>query len=89
MKKSMIAALVAAALAAALPQPGQANDVAAAIAAGAIGVAVGASLSKHSDHHHHGNAFSPEAGITCHPKQRACYHDNGGFAAGWTRQIYG
>lgn len=42
MTKSVVAAIFACALAAVLPRPGVANDVAAALAAGVVGVAVGA-----------------------------------------------
>ena len=64
------------------------SDVAAAVAAGLVGVAVGAALSDNSHHHSHSNHFSPQPGVTCYDRQRACYHDNGGFAAHATREYY-
>lgn len=90
MKSRVLQALLVGAIAATLAQPAAANnDTNAAIAAGVIGLAVGASLGKHSSHSHKNKGhFSPEAGIECYDKQRACYHSDGGFAYNWTNRIY-
>jgi hypothetical protein len=89
----MIGCVLAGALALAAPLAPQAraNDVGAAIAAGVVGAAIGASLAKKSKsrHKHADDRFSPAAGVTCYRRQRACYKDGGGFAANWTHRIYG
>lgn len=76
-------------LALALPAEANDKDVAAAVAAGIAGVAIGAALS---DHPHHGhtprNHFSPKPGVTCYNYQAACYHDDGSFAANKTWEYY-
>ncbi|MBP7001034.1 hypothetical protein [Amaricoccus sp.] len=82
----------AAALAAALTvqiQPAYPNDAtAAAIAAGIAGVAVGAAIANHHHHSHPGGHFTPKPGVTCYNKQRACYHDDGSFAANATWEYF-
>ena len=87
------AALAAAACATfALAQPARANDaLAAAIAAGAVGVAVGSALANKSSHHHDRPAsasFSPKPGVICYTRQRACYKENGNFAANMTATYF-
>ena len=91
MRSRRTVAMLAGAIAVMLAQPAGANsDVAAAIAAGVVGAAVGASLANHSHHkHNHKAHFSPTPGIKCYDYQRACYHEGGGFATNWTRQVYG
>lgn len=90
MRSRVLAALLVGAIGATLAQPATANnDTNAAIAAGVVGLAVGASLANHSHHSHKNKAhFSPEPGIECYDKQRACYHSDGGFAYNWTNRIY-
>lgn len=84
-------ALLASAALLGLAAPAAANnDVAAALAAGVVGVAIGASLSDHHKHHGHkqGGSFSPKPGVTCYDRQAACYHDDGSFASNMTWDIY-
>lgn len=66
------------------------NDVAAAIAAGVVGVAIGASLADHHKHHghKHSDTFSPKPGVICYDRQRACYKSDGGFASNMTWEYY-
>jgi hypothetical protein len=82
-------AVMAVALGTGFAQPALPNDAtAAAIAAGIAGVAVGAAISNHHHHNHPGGHFSPKPGVTCYNKQRACYHDDGSFAANATWEYY-
>ena len=89
--RSRITAIAASGALALLAEPAGANsDVAAALAAGVVGVAVGASLANHEHHHHKSNPhFSPKPGIECYDRQRACYHTDGGYSDKWTWRIYG
>lgn len=66
------------------------NDVAAAVAAGVVGVAIGASLADHHKHHGHkyDGTFSPKPGVTCYDRQRACYKNDGSFASNMTWEFY-
>jgi len=88
--RRMTTALIAGATVATLAQPAAANsDVAAALAAGVVGAAIGASLADHPHHtHRHDAHFSPAPGIECYDYQRACYHADGGFANNWTWRVY-
>ncbi len=92
MRRILLAASAAGALALPLAQPAAADSkTTAAIVAGVAGVAIGAALSNHSHHSNHASShkFSPQAGIECYDKQRACYHSDGGFSYNWTQRIYG
>lgn len=83
--------LLAAVLAAGLAQPATPNDAAAAaIAAGIAGVAVGAALSNSARYHNERprGSFSPKPGVICYDKSRACYHDDGSFAASATWKYF-
>lgn len=89
MRTSIRIAALGAALVAGLAQPAASNDAtAAAIAAGVAGIAVGAALANQHHHSHPGGHFSPKPGVTCYNKQRACYHDDGSFAANATWEYY-
>lgn len=71
------------------------------IAAGLLGLAVGAAIVDDSERRHEvygppvtpyyasPRPFSPHYGVSCFPAQRACYHDEGGFSAHWTHRVYG
>jgi hypothetical protein len=85
-----LAALAAAALMAFASPAAANNDVAAAVAAGIVGVAIGASLSDHHKHknHKHNGQFSPKPGVTCYDRQRACYKNDGSFASNMTWEFY-
>lgn len=88
-----VAALAAVACAPlAFAQPARANDaLAGAIAAGAIGVAVGSALANKSHRHRDRPAsasFSPKPGVICYTRQRACYKENGAFAANMTATYF-
>ena len=85
----LVVALAAALLLGQAVPAGANDDAAAALAAGVIGAAIGASLADHAHHHHkHKNQFSPKPGITCYDREAACYHDNGGFAGKMTWEVY-
>lgn len=84
-------ALAAAALfGLAAPADANSNDVAAAVAAGVVGVAIGASLADHHKHHGHkySGTFSPKPGVICYDRQRACYKSDGSFASNMTWEYY-
>lgn len=85
-------AAVAAAALLVLAAPAAANnkDVAAAVAAGVVGVAIGAALADHPKHHghKHRDRFSPKPGVTCYDYQAACYHDDGSLASNMTWEVY-
>lgn len=93
-------AAIAAAVGMAQPAIARHGDVGAALAAGIVGAAIGASLSQSVNHdkviyhgghggHHGKRRFSPEPGIECYDASRSCYHDDGGYAAKWSRRAYG
>lgn len=86
------AGVLAAAALSGLASPAAAhnNDVAAAVAAGVVGVAIGAALSDHPKHHGHKHKdhFSPKPGVTCYDYQAACYHDDGSLASNMTWEVY-
>lgn len=71
-----------------------------AVAAGIVGLALGAAIadSGKRDRYIYGPPppaygppppFSPAAGVICYQAQRACYNDNGMLSAKWTRRVYG
>lgn len=89
MHHSLFALGLAAALALGTAAPLRANQTSDMIAAGVVGVALGAAIAHNSGHHHSGsNKFSPKPGVTCYNKQRACYHDDGSYAAHMTHEFF-
>ncbi|WEK51660.1 MAG: hypothetical protein P0Y66_06645 [Candidatus Kaistia colombiensis] len=81
--------------------PSSAHSNGAAIAAGIIGLALGAAVadSAHSrDANIYGGPppaaygqampFSPSVGVTCYPSRRQCLVNNGVIAWNWTDRIY-
>jgi hypothetical protein len=32
--------------------------------------------------------FSPTFGVTCYPREGACYNDDGDFLPTWTRRVF-
>ena len=73
-----------------------------AVAAGIIGLAIGAAISDDGDYRHRDvygpppapayappPPFSPARDITCYPAQYACYFRNGAFNNFWTHAEFG
>lgn len=77
------------------PPPAKKKDnTGAAVAGVLIGAAVLAAIaSKNKDDdrdRRDRRSFSPADGVTCFPRERACYHDRGHrFSDRWTDQVYG
>lgn len=75
------------------------DDVAAGIVGGLLLGAVAVAASSH-DHYHRDqympapvyrprmSPFSPTFGVTCYPREGACYNDDGDFLPTWTRRVF-
>lgn len=103
MRKAFTAAVMATAIVGSLSlagPPAHAKDgVGVAIVGGLIaGAAIGAAIADNKKHNTNiyveprrpppPQPFSPKAGIVCYPAQHACYHNDGSYAAKWTRRVY-
>lgn len=100
-RRLAIALLVPAFMVAHVASSSAHNNTGAAIAAGIVGLAVGAAIagSANQPPNVYGPPpapayappppFSPATGITCYPGQRACYRNSGAYSSDWTWRVYG
>ena len=105
MKRTRAGLVLGAAMAAALSAqttPSFAhNDTGTAVAAGIVGLALGAAIASSADRDRHVYGpppvpayappppFSPAGGVICYPAQQTCYNNNGVIAWSWTSRVYG
>lgn len=100
--KRLAVAVLAPALLAASVAPSMArNNTGAAVAAGIIGLAVGAAVADSANRNRYiygpppppayipPPAFSPSPNIYCYGGQRACYYGGGAYSPDWTYRVYG
>lgn len=102
LRKAPAVLLLAAALLPVHAGPSSAhNNTGAAIAAGVVGLAVGAAIAGAASRpravygpppapvYAPPPPFSPAANVVCYPGQRACYYNGGAYSADWTYRVYG
>ena len=102
-KNLLAAALIAPGLLMVHTAPSEAKNgnKGAAVAAGIIGLAVGAAIADSNNRNRdvYGAPpppayrppapFSPTGGVICYPDQRACYNNGGAYNGNWTWRVYG
>ena len=72
-----------------------ASNTAAFIVGAAVGAAIGSATLSNTVYvkprprrSGWGATYSPKPGINCYPAQKACYKNNGAYAANWTWRVY-